>query len=194
MNNNGFFGLQNQNFNWGLNDSLSPKSSTGIFGNTFGITGAKIAGIAGGGISAIGSLIDIFAQQNLQNTISQQMQLADTQYNLQLNQIQAKEDISNTISLQRANQDYGNELARAGTTGIALSSGAIEGQTRTIAHNQNISQFNADVIATVEKMNTLFAKSSFYEQSYQKLKQSDSYMFGDFLFGGLSIAAALAIL
>lgn len=193
MDNSGFFGVTNTNFNWGLTDSLSSQSGMSLFGNSMGMTGAKAAGLAGAGLSAVGSILDIFAQENLQNTIGQQMQLADTQYNLQLTRIKANQDITNTVALQKANQDYGTVLARAGTTGVALSSGAINSQSMAINHSKNIAEFNTDVTATVQRMNSLFAKSSFYEQSYEKLKQSDSAIFGDFLSGGISIAAAVAL-
>lgn len=154
----------------------------------------KAGVVAGAGIGAIGAIANISAQQDYRNEIYNQIGLANQQYDLQYQQIAANKDIADLSSLDNANQQLSTQLARVGAAGISMASGAFGAIVDDTIRNQKIASFSADMTATVQKLNTSFAKASMLSQAREKIAASEKASIMGLVSGGLSIASALAIL
>jgi len=188
--NNGYFGIKKSNIfgdTLGL-DTPQYKSNTTPKESKSSI-GSSLAMGAGAGLSLVGGIMDMFAQHNTREQLYQQADLANKQYNLQLNQITANQNIADINSLQKAGSDIGSQLTKAGTTGMSLQSSAINSQIDNTIRNQQIMSFNNDMTATLQRMNSAYNQVNTLSEIQERERASQMGSIGSFISSGVGLAA-----
>ncbi len=188
--NNGYFGIQSNNI-FGSSNSLGISSTQSSSSSLS--SGAKTASAIGGGLNALSSIMSLFSQNQTRDQLYQQANLATTQYNLQLNQIDANQSIADVNALQQANSTYGSQLTSAGASGISMQSSAIANQLNNTVKNQQIASFGNNMTATLQKMNASYNQVNTLEQIQSAENASSMSSIGSLISGGVGLAS-LAIL
>lgn len=183
--NNGYFGIQSPNI---FGNSLGPSQSFPMPKQSSSV-GSSIAAGFGAGLNLVSGIMDMFAQHNTREQLFQQADLANSQYNLQLRQIEANQNIADINALQQTNSKFSSQIAQAGTTGVSLQSSAITGQLENTLRNERIMSFSNDMTATLQKMNAAYNQVNTLRQIEEQTKASQMGSIGSFLSSGVGLAA-----